>query len=68
MLGQLAGAPSWLQGDETPVCAACQNRMRFVAQLEEGPDHNTAMNFGGGCAYVFDCSCGAATGKMLWQC
>jgi hypothetical protein len=68
VLGQLAGAPSWLQGDETPVCAACQDRMRFVAQLEEGPDHKTAMNFGGGCAYVFDCSCSAATGKLLWQC
>lgn len=68
VLGQLSGAPSWLQGDETPVCTACQSRMRFVAQLEEGPDHETAMNFGGGCAYVFDCACGSATGKLLWQC
>ena len=29
--------------------------MRFVAQLEEGPDHRTAMNFGGGVGYLFDC-------------
>jgi hypothetical protein len=41
--------------------------MRFVAQLEQGPDSASEMNFGGGCAYVFDCGCGAHAAKMLWQ-
>ena len=67
ILGQLSGAPDWLQFEETPVCDCCGNEMRFVAQLEEGPDHKTAMNFGGGVAYLFDCPVGR-TGKFLWQC
>ena len=68
VLGQLMGNPSWIQGDETPMCNNCGNRMRFIAQLEEGPDYKTAMNFGGGCAYVFDCSCRGHLAKFLWQC
>src|SRR5690606_16250367 len=62
-MGGLLGEPSWIQMDETPTCNACHQPMRFVAQLEEGPD----MNFGGGCAYIFDCSCGTGRGKMVWQ-
>jgi hypothetical protein len=62
-MGGLFGEPSWIQADETPACDACRQPMRFVAQLEEGPD----MNFGGGCAYVFDCACGTDRGKMVWQ-
>lgn len=69
VLGQLFGKAEWLQENETPKCDSCGKRMRFVAQLEEGPNYATAMNFGGaGCAYIFDCKCGATTGKMLWQC
>lgn len=68
VLGQLYGEPSWLQNDETPDCNCCSKPMRFVAQLEEGPDHKTAMNFGGGgTAYLFDCKEGM-TAKFLWQC
>ena len=68
VLGQLFGEPTWLQGDETPNCDCCSKPMRFVAQLEEGPDYKTAMNFGGGgVAYLFDCTEGK-TGKFLWQC
>ena len=68
VLGQLRGAPSWLQGDETPSCPSCAQPMGFVAQLEEGHDHRTAMNFGGGgCGYAFSCEpCGQ--GAFLWQC
>jgi uncharacterized protein with PIN domain len=41
--------------------------MPLIVQLEEGPDHSTAMNFGGGDAYAFACApCGRA--KFLWQC
>jgi hypothetical protein len=42
--------------------------MPLVVQLEEGPDHHTSMNFGGGgSAYAFACEpCGAA--RLLWQC
>ena len=64
VLGQYGGAPSWLQGDDTPSCA-CGKTMEFVAQLEEGPDSAAIMNFGGGCAYLFRCGDHAA--KLLWQ-
>ncbi|MBE9602252.1 hypothetical protein [Pedobacter sp. MC2016-24] len=68
VLGQYDGIPSWIQGDETPECDCCSKSMRFVAQLEEGPDYRTAMNFGGGgVAYLFDCKEGK-TAKFLWQC
>jgi hypothetical protein len=68
VLGQIGGTPGWLQADETPSCAGCDTPMTFVAQLEQGPDHRTEMNFGGGgCGYVFDCDCARATPKFLWQ-
>jgi hypothetical protein len=68
VLGQLFGEPLWLQNDETPECSVCGKAMRFVAQLEQGPDGKTEMNFGGGgCAYLFDCRC-KNTAKFLWQC
>ncbi len=68
VLGQLGGEPAWLQGDETPDCGACGRAMAFVAQLEEGPDHRTSMNFGGGgCAYVYRCGCSAGQARLLWQ-
>ncbi|MFF2205934.1 DUF1963 domain-containing protein [Streptomyces sp. NPDC058145] len=68
VLGQLGGRPAWIQGDETPSCSSCAGTMPFVVQLEEGPDHSTAMNFGGaGCAYAFACQpCDHAL--LLWQC
>ncbi|MGA4843425.1 hypothetical protein [Streptomyces sp. G45] len=66
--GQLGGAPAWVQGDETPDCPACTAPMAFAAQLEEGHDHATAANFGGGgIGYVFTCGdCREAA--FLWQC
>ncbi len=58
VLGQIAGEPSWIQGEEVPSCDTCHDPMSFVAQLEQGPDWRTAMNFGGGgCAYVYRCTC-----------
>jgi hypothetical protein len=69
VLGQLGGAPSWLQGDEVPECDGCNQPMDFAAQLEQGPDWQTEMNFGGGgSAYVFRCTCANGGAKMLWQC
>lgn len=68
VLGQVFGEPSWIQGDETPDCECCSKPMRFVAQMEEGPDHRATMNFGGGgVAFLFDCQEGK-TAKFLWQC
>lgn len=68
VLGSIGGDPDWIQADETPTCDHCAAPMDFVAQLEEGPDHRTAMNFGGGGrAYVFRCHCEATSAKMLWQ-
>ena len=69
--GQIGGEPSWVQNEETPDCDACGKPMQLAAQLEEGPDHRTAMNFGSGsgCGYVFRCGCSQpALGKLLWQC
>lgn len=68
MLGQLGGKPDWLQADATPACSHCQAPMEFVAQLESGPDHQTEMNFAGGCGYLFECRCAGVSGKFLWQC
>jgi hypothetical protein len=68
VLGQLGGRPSWVQSNETPSCDQCKGSMAFIAQLEEGPDHQSAMNFGGGCAYIFQCEHCDASAKMLWQC
>lgn len=67
VLGQLGGAPDWLQYDETPDCTGCGGPMEFVARLEEGPDPLTAPNFGSGSAYAHACEpCGRAA--FLWQC
>ena len=68
VLGQIDGEPSWIQNEETPICDFCSSSMQFVAQLEEGPDSKTEMNFGGGCAYIFHCSCNQKSVKLLWQC
>ncbi|MDK1475791.1 hypothetical protein QNO07_20615 [Streptomyces sp. 549] len=66
-LGKVGGEPSWLQGDETPDCPGCSAPMEFAAQWEEGHDHKTAVNFGGGgCGYGFVCrACLRAV--FLWQ-
>jgi hypothetical protein len=67
VLGQLGGEPDWLQNDETPACPSCSTPMGFVAQLDEGHDHTSAINFGGGYGYAFTCEpCGQAA--FLWQC
>ncbi len=69
VLGQLGGEPAWVQGDETPGCDLCGQPMTLAAQLEQGPDAKTEINFGGGgCAYVFRCRCDPDSAKMLWQC
>jgi hypothetical protein len=67
VLGQVGGQAAWLQNDETPVCGGCARPMTFVVQLEEGHDHRTSANFGGGgCGYGFRCGpCGTAA--FLWQ-
>lgn len=67
VLGQLGGEPAWLQHDEPQPCPSCARRMTLVAQLEQGQDHRTEINFGGGgCGYAYACTaCGRAT--FLWQ-
>lgn len=68
VLGQLGGTPDFLQGDEIPQCSRCGKEMAFVAQLETGPEYQTEMNFGGGCAYLFKCDVCDDQAKFLWQC
>lgn len=67
VLGQVGGQPAWLQNDETPTCSGCNEPMAFIVQLEEGHDHRTSANFGGGgCGYGFGCrSCSRAA--FVWQ-
>ncbi|GIE25493.1 hypothetical protein Ahu01nite_085950 [Winogradskya humida] len=68
VLGQIGGRPLWLQSDETPVCDGCNRPMAFVVQLEEGHNHRTSANFGGGgCGYAFHCA-PCSTAAFLWQC
>ncbi len=66
VLGQLGGEPAWIQGEETPNCPVCGKPMRFVAQLEEGHQYETAANFGGGSAYAFACVADKQA-AFLWQ-
>jgi hypothetical protein len=66
VLGQIAGLPAWLQDDETPTCPDCAKPMSFLVQLEQGRDHRTAANFGGGCGYGFACR-PCRTAAFLWQ-
>lgn len=67
VLGRLGGTPQWLQDEETPRCPGCARPMDFAAELTEGPDPVTAMNFGSGRAYAHTCTpCGRAA--LLWQC
>ena len=69
VLGFVGAAPWWIQNDETPDCPACGEPMTLAAQLEEGPDYRSAMNFGGGgCGYAFACGCPAGSAAFLWQC
>lgn len=66
VLGQLGGRPEWIQAEEVPACPVCGEPMTFVAQLEEGYEHEHSANYGGGTAYAFRCR-RDATGAFLWQ-
>jgi len=69
VLGQVGGQPEWLQAGETPRCPGCGRLMMLAAQIEEGPDYRTAINFGGsGSGYIFVCGCPANQARFLWQC
>jgi hypothetical protein len=67
VLGHVGGRPACLQYDETPICGTCDLPMSFVVQLEEGSDHQTSINFGGGgCGYGFRCNT-CIRAAFLWQ-
>lgn len=67
VLGALGGEPSWLQGEEVPDCPSCEQPMAFAAHVEQGHDHQSEVNFGGGgCGYAF--VCGPCTrAAFVWQ-
>ncbi|MFD5556184.1 hypothetical protein ACFWIA_20375 [Streptomyces sp. NPDC127068] len=56
VLGSWGGEPDWYDPDGWPSCPQCARRMDFVAHLEEGYEHRTAANFGGGLGYVLTCA------------
>lgn len=68
VLGSLGGEPAWYQGDQTPNCTKCGTPMSLVAHLEEGPDYNTGMNFGGGVGFIFTCLPCPGSAQFLFQC
>lgn len=65
VLGRLGG-PCGLIDHAPPVCA-CGAVMEQVVQLEEGPDHETAMNFAGGCGFAFVCGACDGAAAFLWE-
>jgi hypothetical protein len=50
---QLGGDPTWLQGDATPTCADCGERMTFYGQLDSIGDDVVLADVG--LVYVFVC-------------
>ena len=50
---QLGGGPTWLQGDETPTCRECGERMTFYGQLDSIGDDIAIADVG--LVYVFVC-------------
>lgn len=68
ILGKFGGTPDWVQGEETPSCNLCAQPMSFVAQIEQGTDGRSEMNFGGGLAFLFGCASCHDQSKFLWQC
>src|SRR6185436_2099056 len=57
-LNRLCGYPSWIQSAEYPVCSICQERMRFVLQLDSdlpAADGSEWMWGSGGLCYAFWC-------------
>ena len=50
---KLGGTPEWIQGDDSPLCPACQQPMTFYGQLDSIGD---AVNLADcGMIYVFVC-------------
>jgi len=81
MATKLGGVPAWIQNNDTPCCPNCGETMRFVAQIDAGPDgyfpeqstewHQYYMfGFGdAGKGYVFICPNDCSfKGAFLWQC
>lgn len=50
---QLGGEPEWLQGDATPVCSECGEKMTFYGQLDSINDDIVLAD--AGLVYVFVC-------------
>jgi hypothetical protein len=50
---QLGGEPTWRQGEATPVCRACGERMTFYGQLDSIGDDIALADVG--LVYVFVC-------------
>lgn len=65
VLGQLGGDIAPVE-TEVPRCT-CGLSMHAVLQLEEGPDANTAINFGGGCGFAFVCSNCEGEARLLFD-
>ncbi len=50
------GEPATSVSGFVPDCGSCQEPMRFVAQLEEGPDAETQFPFNGTTGFAYVCS------------
>lgn len=51
----VGGYPHWIQGDDTPLCDHCQNRMSLLTQIDSEPDAEVMWG-DSGCLYIFYCA------------
>lgn len=71
-LHRLGGFPSWVQSADHPQCRSCQQKMRFILQLDsdlpagDGDGDEWLWGSGGVC-YGFSCQPCRNT-AFLWQC
>ncbi|TWO68661.1 DUF1963 domain-containing protein [Caenimonas sedimenti] len=69
-LCRVGGYPTWVQSAEYPACPGCEERMRFVLQLDsELPTENDGewLWGSGGVCYAFWCA-SCRNSSLFWQC
>lgn len=63
----VGGYPHWIQGEDTPLCDECGNRMKMLAQLDSEEEAGI-MWVDTGCVYLFQCPQHPRALKLTLQC
>lgn len=63
----VGGYAHWIQGEDTPVCEHCQNRMRLLSQIDSHSEANVMWG-DAGCLYLFYCANHPRDVRLLLQC